>query len=302
MSDEIYGLNNGTGNENLMLGNVMSDNAPLLTRLDTAYAALENVNQDKSDALYLRFYESLADQELFLLLENEPDPEENGELKLAPHIFDLETGRFILVFDQEERLSAFCGGVAPYVALMGRALAQMIKGQGIGVGVNLGVAPSSMLLPAKAMDWLSETLEQTPKTINARPKGFFAPIDIPEALLAGLQGKLVAMPGLATKALLAQVLYDDEQKGYLLGFIGVDVKDEPALAKAVFESMTFLSDPKSDEIKIDVAFFCAHDPLMQDMQKVALELDLKTPKKAPPPSKPRRKAPGMNPDSPPILR
>src|SRR5690606_7361742 len=108
-------------------------------------------------ALRLRFFERLADGEMYLLLAKEA---EGGNIE--PRIFDLEDGRFVLVFDLEERLAEFSGGVAPYAALPGRVVANMLKGQGIGLGVNLGVPTSQMLLPPEAMDWLAETLDERP--------------------------------------------------------------------------------------------------------------------------------------------
>ena len=47
----------------------------------------------------------------------------------------------MLVFDREDRLTDFVGQPAPYAALSGRAIAQMLAGQGIGLGLNLDVAP-----------------------------------------------------------------------------------------------------------------------------------------------------------------
>ena len=50
------------------------------------------------------------------------------------------------MFDREERLADFAKGSAPYAAISGRILAGMLEGQGIGLGVNLEVAPSSILM------------------------------------------------------------------------------------------------------------------------------------------------------------
>ena len=69
--------------------------------------------------------------------------------RIEPEIFELADASFVLVFDREERLSQFVGRPAPYAAPSGRATASMLAGQGIGLAVNIEVAPSSILLPAR---------------------------------------------------------------------------------------------------------------------------------------------------------
>jgi hypothetical protein len=131
------------------------------TPIDVAHAAM--IADPDDDALRLRFFDRLAEAELFLLLEREPEGDQ-----VSPRLFDVAEGRFVLVFDREERLSGFAGDVAPYAALSGRAIAQMLAGQEIGLGLNLEVAPSSILLPDAALNWLAETVGQAPETVQAR--------------------------------------------------------------------------------------------------------------------------------------
>ena len=114
---------------------------PEETALDRAHAAMQAAPED--DTLRLRFFERLMDNELFLLLEAEAEGDD-----ITPRLFPLEDGPVLLVFDRLERLSDFAPGHAPYAGLSGRVLAEMLKGQGIGLGVNLDTAPSAMLLPA----------------------------------------------------------------------------------------------------------------------------------------------------------
>jgi hypothetical protein len=187
----------------------MSD---LVTLLDAAHAAVSADPQN--DALRLRFYERLADGEMILLLEREVEGDQ-----VTPRVFPLEGGPVVLIFDREERLSAFSGGIAPYAALPGRVIAGMLKGQGIGLGVNLGVAPSSMLLPPEALDWLAMALETGPQVAEGKPEAFHAPKGLPEALLTGLDAKLARAAGLASGALLAGVTYADGRRGHMLAFL-----------------------------------------------------------------------------------
>ncbi|MBQ1203201.1 MAG: SseB family protein, partial [Loktanella sp.] len=99
-----------------------------MTDIDTAHAAMEAAPED--DSIRLRFYERLADSEVFLMLGAEADGDH-----ITPALFDVEDGQFALIFDREERLADFAGRAVPYAALPGRALVQMLAGQGVGLGL-----------------------------------------------------------------------------------------------------------------------------------------------------------------------
>lgn len=262
----------------------MSD---VVTLLDAAHAA---VSADPgNEALRLRFFERLADGEMVLLLEREAEGE-----SLEPRVFELEEGPVVLVFDREERLASFTGGIAPYAALPGRVIAGLLKGQGIGMGVNLGVAPSSMLLPPEALDWLAETLEETPEEVEALPQEFLAPT-VPEAVVAALDGKLARAGGLAVAALLAGVIYQGGRRGHLLALIDAAEGAEPALARAMNEALVF-SGIEAGEL--DVVFLASGAPVAQAMARVALRFDLPVPEV----QDLSPAAPGMDPSRPPKLR
>lgn len=165
------------------------------TALDAAHAAMEATPQD--DAARLRFFERLADSELFLML-----TEEARDENISPELFDVADGRFVLAFDLEERLARFAGRPAPYVALSGRVLTAMLSGQGIGLGLNLEVAGSSMLIPAEALAWLAETLQHGPEEVQQRLAEFTPPEGLPDILLTALDTKLATAAGLAAAAFL----------------------------------------------------------------------------------------------------
>ncbi len=256
------------------------------TLLDTAHAAM-----DESEGARLRFFERLAEAELFVLLEREPEGD-----RVDPELFEVEGGRFILVFDREERLTEFVGRPAPYAALSGRTLAGMLAGQGIGLGLNLDVAPSSILIPAEAVDWLQGTLGNRPSETTEQPVEIAAPAGLPEALLTALDGKLAAAAGLARLAYLVAVTYAPNRPGHLLAVIDAVPGAEPALSQAVGEALTF-SGIEAGEL--DIGFFAASDPMAARLAKVGLRFDLPAPEASPDDQPP---APGMVPDRPPRLR
>ncbi len=259
----------------------------LVTLLDAAHAAVSANPEDETARL--RFYERLADGELFLLLEREA----TGEV-LDPRVFELESGPVVLVFDREERLAEFSGGIAPYAALPGRIVAAMLKGQGIGLGVNLGVAPSEMLLPPEALDWLAATLEDSPEEAEATPSRFLAP-SVPEAVLTGLDAKLARAAGLAEAAVLCGVVYEDGRRGHVLAFFGAAEGAGAPLARAVREALVFSG---VDAGELDVVFLLSGDPAGAAMARAGLRFDLALEEAG----KAERPAPGMDPARPPNLR
>ncbi|MBA3908993.1 MAG: hypothetical protein C0524_03710 [Rhodobacter sp.] len=257
-----------------------------MTLLDAAHAAVSA--DPENETLRLRFYERLADGEMILLLEREA-----VGAAVEPRVFDIEGGPVVLVFDREERLAAFTGGIAPYAALPGRVIAGMLKGQGIGLGVNLGVAPSSMLLPAEAMDWLAMALEGGPEAAEAVPERFLAPM-VPEVLVAGLDAKLAKAGGLAVAAVLAGVEYRGGRRGHMLAFLDAIPGAESALAGAVREALVF-SGLEAGEL--DVAFLRSGEPAALAIIRAGLRFDLPVPEVPEAPG-----APGMDPARPPKLR
>ncbi|SFD48873.1 SseB protein N-terminal domain-containing protein [Sulfitobacter brevis] len=257
-----------------------------LTPLDQAHAAMMAAPDD--DTARLRFYERIADVELFLLLEAEPDDDQ-----INPQLFD---DAYVIVFDRAARLAEYVGDSAPYVALSGRAIAAMLADQPLGMAVNLNVAPSEILLPAGAMQWLRETLDHTPASVEARIERVIPPRGLPETLIAAIDAKLATATGMAAGAWLVGVEYAGGGRGHLLGFVGAIPRAQDALVRAASEALTFSG---IEAGAMDIGFFAPNDPTVAKLGKVGLRFDLpqgeglqQTP----------RLPPGMDPAKPPILK
>lgn len=257
------------------------------TPLDIAHARMEASPED--DAARLSFYERLADSELFLLLETDADGDQ-----IEPRLFDTEDMRLIAVFDREHRLSAFTDGIAPYAALSGRSLAEMLHGQNIAIGVNLGVAPSSILLPPSAVEWLRQTLDGEPEEVAETPEEILAPTGLPESLISGLDTKLAQAAGMASFAYLTAVRYKGGRRTHMLAFIDAVPGSQEPLSGATREALVFSG---LDAGEIDVAFFSASDPMAAKLAKTGLRFDLPEAGLAKQPT-----APGMDPNAPPRLK
>lgn len=258
----------------------------MTTPIDRAHADMDAAPDDTSKRL--AFFARLAEAELFLLLDRTPVGE-----AIHPRVFETDEGRFLVVFDTEERLADFAGS-APYAALSGRRLAGMAAGQELGFALNPDVAPSEFLMPPGALDWLAETLKDAPATAEARPEEVSLPVGLPEALLPALDAKLATMQGRARTAYLVGVLYEGGQRGHLLAFFGTATGADGALARAVQEALAFSG---LDAARLDVGFFRDNDPIAERLARVGLRFDIPAPE-APAPSAP----PGSDPDRPPRLK
>lgn len=259
------------------------------TPLDAAHAAMTAAPED--DAARLRFFERLGDAELFLLLEGEAEGD-----AVTPQVFDPGTGSIVLVFDRPERLSGFVGAEAPYAALSGRVVAGLLAEQGLGLGLNLDVAPSSFLLDAQGVAWLAQTLGHGPDEVEAQLAEVSAPTGLPDVLIAALDTKLATATGLAQLAYLVGSTDRAGTRGHLLAFVGAAPGTEPALARAASEALVFSG---IEAGAMDVAFFDASDPVTARLARVGLRFDLPQPA---PVRAPDAQAPGSDPARPPRLR
>lgn len=256
------------------------------TPLDLAHAAMATSPED--EAARLSFYDRLASAVLFLLLEVEPEGDQ-----ITPRLFPVENANVSLVFDTEERLAELAGA-APYARMTGRQLAQLLRGQGVGLGLNLGVAPSSFLLDAAGLDWFADMLSREAEAFEARPEEVFAPSNLPEALLTALDAKFAGCAGLARGAYLSGARYTDGSTSHILAFLDPTPGAEPALAMATREALAFSA---VEAGFLDVLFLKAEDPISPRIAKIALRFDLPDPMT---PDSPE--APGTDPDKPPRLR
>ena len=258
------------------------------TPLDQAFAVME---ASGTDADRLRYYERVADAELFLLVEEEPQGD-----AVKPQLFELEDGQIVVAFDRAARLAAFVGGPSPYVAFSGRALVKLCADQGLGLGLNLEVAPSSYLLPVAALEWLKDVLERAPEAEEMTVAEVSPPGALPEMLLTSLDAKLALMGAAAETACLAGATYSDGSKGHMLAFIDAAPGAERALSQAASEALTFSG---LDAGQLDVTFLKAADPVAGQLARVALRFDLPQPVAAVATSP---APPGLDPDKPPKLR
>lgn len=238
------------------------------------------------DAARARVLNRLADTELFVALDGDP-----VEDRVKLRMFDVDGNRLAVAADDEDRLAGFFGAPTGHLAMPGRALAAMLAAEGVTLMVN-PAAPSEMLLDAGILGWLATALSQAPAEEQAAPARLSAPSPAMVAALAEpLAARLADMEGLTEAAALVAAEWADGSRGHLVVLSGADEAARPLLAKALAELLAFLP-PLAEGC--DVAFDL---PLPAGALVLRLEAVAAEPG---PPSHPR--APGSDPDKPPILR
>lgn len=237
-----------------------------MTPLDQAHRQMEE-NPDQP-APRLRFYERLVATELFTVLDAIPEGD-----SISPRTFSVEAQNYVLVFDLAERLVEFTSARTPFAAMPGRDLVALLAGQGIGLGVNLGLASSAILIPPDAVEWLQGLLANEATGTSDVPRGFHRPVLANDDLVAAIGRKLAVMVGLANSAHLVGVTYENGRRGLLLGFIGARLQARSALTAAVNEVISFYG----REATVDVGFFDGSERTCERMQDVGIRIDIPEP-------------------------
>jgi hypothetical protein len=169
------------------------------TPLDRAHAAAEAPGA-AGDAR-ARFYALLLETPLCVPVEPQPD----GAAP-KPMVFALEDGPVALGFDDDARMAAFFEAPTEYVTLPGRALAALLAQAGLGLGLNLGDAPSAALLDADLMRWLAAEMGGGLDAAELTgPLTLAAPTGATPGLLAALADRLAGFPGMAAGAWIARL-------------------------------------------------------------------------------------------------
>lgn len=167
-----------------------------MTPLDRAHAAAHAPGA--RDAAMARFYALLV--ETVLDVPVEPVPE---DAPLRPLVFDLDTGPVALAFDDDARMAAFFEAPTEYVSLPGRSLIAALAERGLGLGLNLGEAPSATLLDAAAVRWIAAEMGGETEALDlSGALTLLPPRGAPRALPAALAERVAQWPGLLAEAWL----------------------------------------------------------------------------------------------------
>lgn len=193
-----------------------------------------------------RMLSRLADTQLIVALAAEPVGDD-----IDLRMFPLEGGQVALACDTEERLADFFGAVTPYAGMPGRVLAGLLSQAGAGLLVNPG-RPSEMLLDQAMLGWLQSALASAPVEDSAALRLRAPAAETVTALAEPLAERLADLRGLISGAALAGVGgAADRPESHLLLIAGAPMDEQPAIAKALAETLAFLPPQPGG---IDVSF------------------------------------------------
>jgi type III secretion system (T3SS) SseB-like protein len=270
----------------------LEDDMQDLTPLDLAHRKM--MRNEDDDTARLQFYQRLAECELFMLLEDEPEKD-----VVNPLVFPVKGDAFVLVFDREARLAEFAQATAPFAAMSGHKFVEMLCKDGpsqFGLGVNLAVASSSILIPASGVDWLATMLKQDLVETSQKVQDFLPPHDLAPDFVSSIDRKLATATGLATRAYLLGLRFEDGTIGNMLAFVGAIPEAKGALQQAIGDVVRFADFSG----RFDVGFFASDAPEVEVFQRVGLGFEV--PKIIAPSEAVPNSGPGMDPDRPPKLR
>ena len=185
------------------------------TPLDQAHAAMA----DGTEASIRAYYAQLLSAELFMPLTGD-----------QPAEIAMDTGRFALAFDHEERLAEFADGPIERAVISGRQAIAMAVAADQGIGINLGVSDTAYLLPAPVVAWIAENLASP----LAEQAGIseFCPPKADSDVIAAIDAALSGLSDRADRAILISA-----PKDLLLLIAGAEGADHPGIAAHLAESL-----------------------------------------------------------------
>ena len=221
--------------------------------------ANEVLNSPENQPTRLRFFNAFLDSELCLLLSKEA-----GEETISPIVAYCRGIEHVLVFTCENSLVEYSKKVAPYAALSGRVIVDMLARANLGLAFNFAMPSSELILTAGDIKWLNEIVAESPYIHEARPTLFFPLGTEGEKLASILTEKLLPAANLAASFWLVGVQYDDQSQGVLLIILDARPGAEAPLAKAAIEAVAFSG---FDNLPFDVSFLKGQNKLAETVKR-----------------------------------
>ena len=212
--------------------------------IDELYSCVHN--EPNNTERKLEFYRRIFGNDFLVVLQNSDFDDD-----FRPKIFDTQEGKFLLCFENNQKLTNFITQETAHVLLSFKEIIELIKNKKIGIALNIG-NHSGILLDLKAVDWIEQVISAGQvEELRSVPIEFEFPTLGNEFLLSNLKIVLETMSGMTKKAILAQAHYKDLNVCLFLGFI-----DSPQLFHKFIKErlLDVLTLHKSDRIFLDVAF------------------------------------------------
>lgn len=248
------------------------------TALDLAFERARS-DEDETGA----FYDALFATTVFMPIRGSFD--ENGEeseseaRSVEPLIYEVEGDQSILIFDTEERLARWANEPLNYIGIPGSTFFKMFQGE-MQVGVNLAVAPSSVVIPADVVSWLHDRAEAAVESEEV-PAGTGMDVTAPPELAPEAIGRLTAKLAGLRKEVHEAIIFslaidageDETQRRVVLGVAltvgGIEDADNIATSLAEAATIAF-----NGERAFEVALLDPESPLMTAARNVGVKLPI----------------------------
>jgi len=246
------------------------------TPLDLAFERARNDPEETAG-----FYDALFAATVFLPIDRAYDDDGNeseaAASSIEPIFYEVEDAPTILIFDTEERLAIWTDEPIDYVGLTGRQLFEMFDG-GQQVALNIGVAPSSIVIPAEMVTWLHERAAEAGES-DEIPVGTALEVTAPPHLDTEVIARIAARIAGLRREIDEAVFFslgtdagqDEAERRVVLG-VAVSqqgLRDAEAVAEALAETARGAFDGMRP---VEVALLSANSPLMEKARSVGLNL------------------------------
>lgn len=258
-----------------------------MTPLDQALAAM--VADPEVEGLRRAYFDRLSIVELFLLLEAEPESDEDT---VNPRVFPLEDGPVVLAFDTEQRLADFAGE-AFYLGLRGAELIELVASSRLGLGINFGTDGSEFMMAPEDAAWLSTRLAGQTRQVT----GPLSRLERPaanEELLTALDARLATAGGVLREAILVGAAAPSGPPGLVLVLVDIGEADAAQLSRSISQALAVLG----QDVQLDVTALAHSDPRLGKIRQLGLAFSVPEPE---PETPVERLGPGLDPDKPPKL-
>ena len=256
------------------------DDAPLAPSIETPLdLAFERARADEEETA--GFYDALFAATVFLPIDRAFDDDGNESAEAAsaiePVFYEVEGEATLLIFDTEERLARWTDEPVDYVGLTGRQLFEMFDG-GQQVALNIGVAPSSVVIPSEMAAWLHERAREAGESeeIGAGVAlDVMPPPDLDTEIVARIAARIAGLRREVDEAVFFSLGIDagqeEAERRVVLGVAASQegMRDAGAVAEALAETARGAFDGARP---VEVALLSASSPLMEKARKVGLNL------------------------------
>ena len=223
------------------------------------------------------FYEALFAATIFLPIDGAFDEDgnesEQGATAIMPILYEMDDVPTLMIFDTEERLARWTDEPLDYIGLSGHQFFSMFEGDQ-QVALNMGVAPSSVVLPTTIVEWLHGRAMEVADSEEIQPGTSIEVAPPPELSMEAVARITARIAGLRREideavffTLGVDVATEEAKRRVVLGVALSDygVADAEAVAHALAETARGVFE---GERPVEVALLSSDSQLMERAREV----------------------------------